>query len=326
MSLILGGDTMAEDLDKKKHRLSRNQILNLTDPRYNATKWSEKYTFSKKSEYTGGKANLNFDEARDDPAFAGTNSGIYEISTVKPRSQKYSWEKSDVVNTGESGKDLVDRVKGKFTGTKKDEWNKLAKEFDLQIRMRSNQKKARGTSPHPHALEAIEFAQFKLEHGELPKMNSINAKKIKHIKGDPEPLTRAGILVKKWAKDNDFGLLWQEKISREISESVLKNFDEKEFIGTWVMTSWMMNKYLSFFSKGCHYKFGKTEETIMYEQFMFHFFDPENPEENNDTLYYADSQIKTDYHISLWPSKGFGKLQYQLGVLSAIAYLDHRSY
>ena len=64
----------------------------------------------------------------------------------------------------------------------------------------------------------------------------------------------------------------------------------------------------------------------MYEQFMFNFYDPKNPEENNDTLYYADSQLKTDYHISLWPSKGFGKLQHQLGVLSAIAYLDHRSY
>lgn len=318
---------MAEDLDKKKHRLTRAQILNLIDPRYNATKWSEKYTFSKKSEYTGGKANLNFDEARDDPAFAGTNSGIYEISTVKPKSQKYSWGKSDVVNIGESGKDLVDRVKSKFTGTKKDEWNKLAKEFDLQIRMRSNQKKARGNSPHPHALEAIEFAEFKLEHGELPKMNSINAKKIKHIKGDPEPLTRARILVKKWANDNDFNQEeWQEKIPPDISEYVLKDFDEKEFIGTWVTTSLGWKRYLSFFSKGCHYISATREETIMYEQFMFQFFDPKNPEENNDRLYYAEPQIKSDYHIPLSQSKGFGKLQHQLGVLSAIAYLDHRSY
>ena len=313
---------MTEDLSMEKHRLTKNHIERIIDPRYAATRWSERYTFSRESSFTGGKAKLDFSEARDDPAFAGTNSGIYEISTVQRNSQRYSWKKSNVVNIGESGGDLIDRVKGKFTGNKKDDWNRLAKEFDLQIRIRSNQKKLPGTSPHPHILECTEFADFKLIHGELPKMNSINAKKIKHIPGDPEPLTRAAILIQKWAKEN--GIQLENEVPQKISSGALKNFSINEHIGSFTVGRWGFRSFFSFFSKGFYFKAGVWEEPIMYDQLIFKKYNPESPEANDSKIYYADNDIKKEMGCNVTEMNGFGKLQHQLGVLSAIAYLDHR--
>jgi len=118
------------------------------------------------------------------------------------KSQSYRLKDSHIINIGETGNDILTRIRGKFTGNKRSDWNKMARSYDLQVKFRSNQKKVKGASPHPHILECVELADFKLHHGQLPLLNAIKGKKIKHRDGDPAPRDRASVIIRKWAADN----------------------------------------------------------------------------------------------------------------------------
>jgi hypothetical protein len=52
--------------------------------------------------------------------------------------------------------------------------------------------------------------------------------------------------------------------------------------------------------------------------------DPDTPGRNDNTLYFFDDGFADYSNVS--HADGFGKLQHQLGVLAAIAYLDFNDF
>jgi hypothetical protein len=63
----------------------------------------------------------------------------------------------------------------------------------------------------------------------------------------------------------------------------------------------------------------------MYSQIDFKRYDSNNPTNNDSTLYFIDEDGDEAWE-SVSHVDGFGKLQHQLGVLAAIAYLDFNDF
>jgi hypothetical protein len=201
----------------------------------------------------------------------------------------------------------------------------MAKNYDLRVKFRSNQKRVKGASPHPHILECIELADFILNHGELPALNSIRGKKIKHRNGDPEPRARASIIIRKWAADNGIELL--DEIPSKLNKLTKKEFPLDHHIASIRIGPLLGGTYISFFPKGVAFRGSSIliKETVMYEQINFKAFDPNNPSGNDAKFHYVDDD-GYGWSIAITLLPGFGKLQHQLGVVSAIAYLDQRDF
>jgi len=183
--------------------MRRAEIEDISDIRENLSNWSESYCFSRSADFSAGKAQLNFDEATRDPAFAGTNSGIYEISLGS--SHKYKSARSNIVNIGLTNMIIKRRISTKFSNkNEKDDWNDLASKHDLYVRFRSNQVIRRGTDVKLEVAEALYLHAFEQRFGELPLMNTQKRQLIKAsgTRGHPEPKDRASVLINHWLNEN----------------------------------------------------------------------------------------------------------------------------
>jgi len=105
------------------------------------------------------------------------------------------------------------------------------------------------------------------------------------------------------------------------------NFPKEHHIASIQAGPWVGGTYISFFPKGLVIRGSAIliKEVVMYDQIDFKKFKPANTSENDAVLYFVDED---GFHSSraITSLSGFGKLQHQLGVLSAIAYLDQRDY
>jgi hypothetical protein len=208
--------------------MRKSEVLGIADNRNHLSDWSEKHCFSKRSDFSSGTAKLDFNTLTTDPAFAGTNSGIYEISTKN--NNRYPNGRSKIVNIGLTNTQIKTRIASKFRNRgEQQSWNQLASNHDLFVRFRSNQVVRRGTSIPLEQAEALYLHAFEGNLGSLPIQNTQKRQLIKtsEVQGHPEPKDRARLLIDAWKKDNQQFV--NENEIRSIDLESLEGVDGKYF-------------------------------------------------------------------------------------------------
>jgi len=279
---------------------------------------------------------LDFKALTTDPAFAGTNSGIYEISTKN--NNRYSNGRSEIVNIGLTNTQIKTRIASKFRNKgEQQSWNQLASNHDLFVRFRSNQVVRRGTSIPLEQAEALYLHAFEGNFGSLPIQNTQRRQLIKasEVQGHPEPKDRARLLIDAWKKDNQ-QFVNENKIhsidfeSLEGVEDKYLDFIEREFTQKDFLSGIESNKgigklgctrILFYTDSMCVAGFVAGKRTLISTSFL-----QKIPYESIN----FESQTESDLvRILTWEQNsrfshqipGFGSLCKSLGTLAAIAEL-----
>jgi hypothetical protein len=299
--------------------MDRRKLLALGDSRTKLTRWSDKYLFSSKSNFKNGKPDLDWTTVRDDPAFAGTNSGIYEISTGDMN--HYPSQNSTIINIGLTEADVVGRIQKKFHNTGEGQrWNKRAKEHDLYLRYRSNQKREKNTNELLSTQEALCLHSFEKRHGQMPLMNIKRREMIKNTER-PAPIDRAKVIIQDWIKSNEICKIDEpnenldEIISKQKKNHMIACVEsrQKGGFGRTQICFFPTSLIVGHFVAG--WKLSREPIDLMYEDINF---------EDIDTS--ANNQLidwNGDNHVQRkMPFAGLGNLTHKLGVLAAIAVIE----